>query len=353
MNRNKVLLKNVSRTPEVYYCKHIEKGVVNYEVSDKTVTVLIDEEALNKMDATFQGRGVFVHHQDVALDELQEKADGYVVESFYNKLDGWHWAKFLIISDEGHQAINQGWSVSNCYVATEFGESGVYHNINFDQKVLSGVYEHLAIVPNPRYEGAKIFTSEEFKQYNSNLKNELESLRNSKDQKTNGGKVMFNLFKKEKIENAIDLENAVVQCEDGEEIILKDAIEFMKNSKKKNEEGKEKEKEEFEISMESEIDVDGESMKVKDLVNAYRSAKKKNAEDEEAKKKEEEKKENEAEEEAKKEEEKKENALKEKAKIDQEEFDKIKNSIHKNQVDGDEVKFETMLDRLENGKKKY
>ena len=121
-----------------------------------------------------------VDHQTVDLEKLQEQADGYVIESFYLPEDGSHWAKIIIVSDKGHDAVGKGWAVSNAYVPDNFAGSGEWHNIPYDREITDAHYTHLAIVANPRYEEALIMTPEEFKQYKAGKKEQLNQLQNSK-----------------------------------------------------------------------------------------------------------------------------------------------------------------------------
>lgn len=272
-------LSNAKQMPKVYYAKHIEKGVVNYH--DQGM-YYVDNEALNKMDKTFAGKPVYVSHNEVDLDNLQEKADGYVSESFYNSLDGWHWCKFIAVSDEAHEVINKGWSVSNAYYPIELGGSGVCHDIKYDKQIIDGEYEHLALVSNPRYENAIILTEEEYKDYNKKL---VDKLQNSKSKE--GVNFIMKFFKTKKEEIKESLENAIVEI-DGKEVELSELISIhnAKEEEKKlaeEEKEKEKEKENKKMNAEDEVEIDGKMVKVKELINMYKENKKCNEEEEEKK----------------------------------------------------------------------
>lgn len=176
------MLKNEKQLPERYYARHIKEGLVHYLENGKDVLYLVKNEALKKMNESFDGQPVYVRHVDrVDMENLREQADGYVVKSFYNEFDGAWWVEMLVVSDKGHEAIKKGWAVSNCYSPTEYGEGGSYHDIDYQKEVKNGAYEHLAIVPNPRYEESVIMTPEEFKKFNEGKKQEIEKLKNSKE----------------------------------------------------------------------------------------------------------------------------------------------------------------------------
>lgn len=279
--------KNAKQKPKIFYARHIEKGVARYSDED----IFVDDDFLKKIAPTFEGCPVYVLHQEVDLNKLQEEADGYIAENFYNPIDGWYWTKFIIVSDKGQEAINKKWRVSNAYVITQTEGKGVWHNIEYNRKVTDGYYTHLAIVPDPRYEDSVILTPEEFKEYCDNKKTEL---KNSKT-KNNGGNIV-NFFRRKQvkeeikeIKNESDLEGAMIEV-DGKEIALKDMVEAVKkhNAEAAEEEKKKKEAEEKnKLNADSEIDVDGKKMKVSSLIEEYKKSCKKNADDAAAKDKEE------------------------------------------------------------------
>lgn len=186
----------------------MSEGLAEYREPDtEPYRILVLENAIKEMDTTFPGRPVYVKHVDsVDLKNLQAQADGYVVESFFNKNDGKHWAKFVIVSDKGHEAIRSGWKLSNAYVPKDFAGGGMWHGVDYAREVTRGEYDHLAIVPNPRYEESVILTPEQFKAYNETKELELARLANSNDKEMS----VLNFFKKNKVENSSDMEGMSV-----------------------------------------------------------------------------------------------------------------------------------------------
>lgn len=209
--------KNAKSLPKVYYGLHMVEGVAEYRPEgEQPYRICILENTIKKMDATFPGKPVFVLHSEDDLKDIlaniQELADGYVIESFFNQADGKHWAKFIVVSDKGHQAVQNGWKLSNAYIPQTIPKNGQWHGVDYSQEVTDGNYDHLAIVPNPRYEESIILTPEQFKAYNDGKLAALTKIANSKEK---GETVMSKLsfFKKakvEKIENATDLETLSV-----------------------------------------------------------------------------------------------------------------------------------------------
>lgn len=191
---------------KVYYGLHMAPGIAEYrEPGQEPFTILINEDVIKKMDPSFVGCPVFLGHvEDVTKDEIKN-ADGYVIESFFNKNDGKHWAKFIVVTQEGQTAIQNGFKLSNAYKPSILGGGGQWHGAKYDKEVKGAKYNHLAIVENPRYTESVIYTVEEFKAYNAAKEAELKQLANSKGEETN----MF--FKKAKLENELDIKNTMVQ----------------------------------------------------------------------------------------------------------------------------------------------
>ena len=212
------MIENSKNFPRRYFARHIKEGLVHYLENGKDKLYLVTNEALHKMNSSFEGKPIYIRHVDeVDTDKMKEEAVGYVVKSFYNEFDGAWWAE-IIADDEAQGYIEKGWAVSNAYLPTELGSGGVYHDIDYDKEVKSGVYEHLAIVDNPRYEEAVIMTPEDFKEFNEGRKTELDKLKNSKENEMlseEDKKELLDSLKnslseivKDTVKNALDEKNA-------------------------------------------------------------------------------------------------------------------------------------------------
>lgn len=273
---------NAKEEPKIFYCKHIAPGVCAY--ADETI--LIGEETLKEMDKTFAGKPIYVNHHKVNLENLQQEADGYVAESFYLPEDGSHWAKMIIVSDKGQEAIRKGWKVSNAYVPDEFGIGGEWHNVPYNREVMKAHYTHLALVDNPRYEEAMVLTPEDFKQYKEEKRAKLKELENSKNQKGEG-KTMFKLFRKAEMTNSDDLSKVMVELSNGSAVSIGEMVNSVEEKIKAEEEKKSAKKNALSDVLEGVVKVNGEEMTVKDLVKEYESKCNKCNEDEDEEKKDE------------------------------------------------------------------
>ena len=196
--RRKPLLKNSLETGKVYYGLHMHEGVAHYKPpGQKPFTVFVGNQTIKLMNSTFLGKPVYVGHVDEHT-KLTD-ADGVVCDSFYNKADGNHWSKFVVTTQKGENAIQQGWKLSNSFLVDKQSRGGQWHGLDYEHTVDQGTFHHLAIVPDPRYAESIILTPEEFKQYNNEKEAELIRLANSKET------TMMKIFKKTKVDNSKDI----------------------------------------------------------------------------------------------------------------------------------------------------
>lgn len=191
-------VKNANQKPRIYYGLHFCPGVAEYrEPGKEPVRIFLNEQTIREMSPSFAGCPLYVRHvEDVDLKNIQAEADGYVVESFFNTNDGKTWAKFVVVSDKGHQAVQNKWKLSNAYVPKGYGPGGLWNGVQYQKQVTSAEFEHLALVPNPRYEESIILTPEEFRTYNDERQFELKKVANSK-----GDPQVLKFFKRQQVEN--------------------------------------------------------------------------------------------------------------------------------------------------------
>lgn len=339
------MIKNAKQFPRRYYGLHMVEGVAEYSDGSEPYRILINEATIKNMDPSFSGKPVYVKHvEEVDLEKLGEEMDGLVVRSFFNQADGKHWVEFMVTTDKGHDAIAKGFKLSNAYVPSNFGSGGKWHNVDYAKEVLGGEYDHLAIVPNPRYEESIILTPEEFKAYNSNKEQELRTLANSKEKVS-----MFKFFKKTKVEDGSDIAGTTVVLKSGRELTIEQLVNEAEAKEDKKDEKKEnmeppKEEPKPEVKPEKSyangdhfVKVGEKEMSVNELVNAYQSAMKNDESSEDS----EDGMENEDDEKKDKEKEKKEN----------DNFDSIQNADKA--APSEEEVLEIQQDRLARGKARY
>lgn len=266
--------------PKRYRALHITPGLVDYTDGDQRETVLVKKPALDLMNPSFLGRPVFnFTHKvvdiknafDFTSEEIEEHAVGVISEVGYDVESGYYFVDMMIWDEETQNNIGNGYGVSNAYIP-EVGEGGVYNNVPYDEEVTGGVYDHMAIVEDPRYGDVRIFE-------NSNGKNPMKP----KKYKINWPKVAKGPFKKnmapekktDEEEEEMSLNaDSVLMGDDGEEYPLAEMVEAYKqsnmDSNMDDEEGKPT------LNMEDTVEIDGKQVSVKELYDNYSA--KKNAE---------------------------------------------------------------------------
>jgi hypothetical protein len=201
----------INSTPEVFYGSHMLPGCAEYRPpGQEPFRVFLNEETIKEMDSSFKGKPLYVGHAEGK--EVLSEADGWVVESFYLPEDGKHWCKFLAVTDRAKDAIRQGRRLSNAYTPKAFGPKGLWNGIEYSKEITEAQYDHLALVPDPRYDESIVLTPEKFKKYCEEKRMELAKVANSIDEKqeVEEGDNTMAFWKKTKVENSLELESTMV-----------------------------------------------------------------------------------------------------------------------------------------------
>jgi hypothetical protein len=161
-NQSKFEIQN-GEWPNVFTCRFLEDGIVMYkEIGDKGTMAYLTNETIGKMAASFIGKPVCIDHQKITKDNYEDLRKngtivGNVIRVRKNEQDGWWWADFLVDTEAGRNRIkNEKDKVSCAYMVNDTTKGGLWHDINYDVEITDGFFTHLALVENPRYEGATI-----------------------------------------------------------------------------------------------------------------------------------------------------------------------------------------------------
>ncbi len=280
--------QNASQYPKFYYARHMVGGLCGYE-NEGRGRILIDAETMRKMSPSMNGKPIYNGAHDSngyieRLENIKEKACGYVVDTFVNPSDGWLWSKMLIIDDAAHENILSGdFSVSNAYVPTQTGDGGMHNAIPYSSQVLDGFFTHIAIVPNPRYEQAKIYTPDEFNSYQEGKRQQQRELANSNNEEQKGSsKVNLKFFKTKQEEvSQVDADTSVeLTNADGTTTVT--TVEEMANAvgaARAAADAKAKADADAAAAQPQKIKVGDTEMTVQELVNAYQGLKAKDETD--------------------------------------------------------------------------
>lgn len=242
------------RVAKKYRTRFIEPGLMNYGDLDVGV-VLVQKSALDKMAPTFEGKPIVLDHID---PDTGKEFEAGVVSAAPFWEDGWQWVDMLIWDEDTKRRLdNEGYNVSCAYVPTSAGAAGIYHGLPYDSEILDGVYTHMAIVDNPRYEGALVFTNSKGKEKRMRLFRVAKDVPEAKVEKELKNAQAEIVNEGDGDEDV--LENACVEMENGEQVPVSELISAYKRGKRQV------------MNADDEVDVDGERVKVSELMSAYMS----------------------------------------------------------------------------------
>ena len=144
---------NISADSKIFDCKLIEPGIVSYRDQSGNIE-LLRKETLDRCMASVVGNPLTLHHTQVTAENRTDVEQGIVNEWSYNSEDGWYYVKGVADTEPAKARMRAGAKPSCGYQVRQLGAGGVYHGIRYDAEILDLVFNHLAIVDRPRYEGA-------------------------------------------------------------------------------------------------------------------------------------------------------------------------------------------------------
>lgn len=148
--------KNAKKWPEFYCCNFLTPGLVSYADVGAGVAWL-SKETILKMLPSFQGKPVILSHIDVTPKDFDNHAVGYITRVWFDDYTNWACCHFILTDDKAKEAIAKGYSVSCAYDQCVTDPAGGEKNaVPYDEEILSGCGNHLALVTNPRYEEARV-----------------------------------------------------------------------------------------------------------------------------------------------------------------------------------------------------
>lgn len=285
-----IRVQNAKGWPDFYSCNFLEPGLVSYQDVDAGIAMLRKETIL-KMLESFKGKPVIdKRHKDVTPENYDKYAVGYITRVWYDDWANWAYCEFILTDEEAKKSIADGYSVSCAYDQIVTGPGGEWHAIKYDEEILGGVGNHLALVDSPRYEGCKIsecLMLVNSKQAKITNRGSFVILKNKQREDTK----MIKLYRKEnqKAGAEVDPKDPTKQKWNGDNLFVQVENEYVplselaKHAKVKNEF--------VELqSVENDIEVNGVVHNVAELVENYKASKSKaNADEDKDKDKEKEK----------------------------------------------------------------
>lgn len=136
-----------------FRCNFIEPGLVSYADCGGDME-LLRKETIEKHLRTKVGNPLTIGHVRTNKLVASTEVHGRVDNVGYDDKTGWFFCEGTVDTDAAREKIRNGWRPSTGYRVNGFGPGGVHHNIPYAQELASIEFHHLAIVENPRYEGA-------------------------------------------------------------------------------------------------------------------------------------------------------------------------------------------------------
>lgn len=161
------LKRRINRAPsgkEYIMEGFLEPGLVSYDDVGAGVARL-NKEAIDKMLPSFIGCPLTIEHTNAGraevLNGLKDESGspvkvGEVTRAWWNAETGRFDCAFTVDNEKAEEMIKNGCSGSCAYNVNETGPGGELHAMKYDEEILNGHFEHLALVNNPRYEDCKI-----------------------------------------------------------------------------------------------------------------------------------------------------------------------------------------------------
>lgn len=137
-----------------FMSRFIEPGIAHYE---ELGDILITKETLNKFIQTMVGVPVIIDHEDVTDKNVDKLRVGTVSKVWFNEFDGYFYCEGILTDKDAVDLVkNKGWNVSCAYSFVADETKKQHNGKDIDMEFTDGEFLHLAIVKNPRYEGANI-----------------------------------------------------------------------------------------------------------------------------------------------------------------------------------------------------
>lgn len=149
---NAIILGEGDEKGRPFKSRFLQAGLVKYDFG----VCLLQKETIDKFIDTFKGCPVVINHKD---NITESDKVGVVQNIWFSEQDGWFWCDGVLTDDKAVELVENGYNVSCQYAITDYSNNteNKLHNGNpYDKEILNGLFEHLAIVDNPRYEGAYI-----------------------------------------------------------------------------------------------------------------------------------------------------------------------------------------------------
>ena len=135
----------------------IEPGPISYREMKNGTIELLRKSTIDASCHALVGQPVTMGHPTAARNDAEIKdwarqnAIGTIESVTYNADDGWYWAEGAVTKPE---AVRENCAPSVVFFARGYGSAGKFHGIPYGRELTAVEFDHIGLVPNPRFENA-------------------------------------------------------------------------------------------------------------------------------------------------------------------------------------------------------
>lgn len=147
---------NVSPDGRRFRLSFVEPGPISYREMAGGTIELLRKNAIDAGCQALVGQPLTDGHPSGGTDAeikawARKNAIGTIETVSYDANDGWYWAEGALTKPE---AVRLNAKPSVVFFARSMGAGGKFHGIPYGRELLAVDFDHIGLVPNPRFEGA-------------------------------------------------------------------------------------------------------------------------------------------------------------------------------------------------------
>ena len=135
----------------------IEPGPISYREMKGGTIELLRKATIDASCHALVGQPITMGHPTSARNDAEIKewarvnSIGIIESVTYNSEDGWFWAEGALTKPE---AVRENTAPSVVFFARAYGSPGKFHGIPYGRELTAVEFDHIGLVPNPRFENA-------------------------------------------------------------------------------------------------------------------------------------------------------------------------------------------------------
>lgn len=146
---------NIAPSGKRFRCEFIEPGFVSYDDVPGCGMELLRKNAIEASLQSAIGMALTIGHVPTKTPIPANKIHGRIDKVGYDERTNWFFCEGTVDTDQARNELRAGKKGSVGFIVLETGPGGRDHNITYTQELSRLNFHHLAIVDNPRYDGAE------------------------------------------------------------------------------------------------------------------------------------------------------------------------------------------------------